>query len=208
MVRLGWLGRINKQSWQCLRRPEDIVYTSFTCGLSLTESLVYSPAFCTLEKATSVAAATFQLNCGVNFCPQFHHLALIKQTLLTIGKVCQRRSLIRPKFHCELTIFSMAVVVAQAVEQLHSVRASRVRIPGRTWLFFGRMLSIYSRWALGYILRKQVIESATYSSFFFPVSYHLRIVNISIALYQRKKIKSPKRGHERPIFKKNERQLC
>ena len=68
--------------------------------------------------------------------------------------------------------------------------------------FFGRMLSIYSRWALGYILRKQVIESATYSSFFFPVSYHLRIVNISIALYQRKKIKSPKEAGKAPYLKK------
>ena len=58
--------------------------------------------------------------------------------------------------------------------------------PGTDLAFFG-----YSHWALGYILRKQVIESATYSSFFFPVSYHLRIVNISIALYLRKKIKNP-----------------
>ena len=75
-----------------------------------------------------------------------------------------------------------AVVVAQAVEQWHSVRASRVRILGRTWLF-SEMLSIYSRWALGYILKKQVIESATYSSFFFPVSYHINVY-ISIVSYQ------------------------
>ena len=80
--------------------------------------------------------------------------------------------------------------------------------PGTDLAFFGRMLSIYSRWALGYILRKQVIESATYSSFFFPVSYHLRIVNISIALYQRKKIKSPKRGQDKLIFKKNLNLSC
>ena len=65
--------------------------------------------------------------------------------------------------------------------------------PGTDLAFFGRMLSIYSRWALGYILRKQVIESATYSSFFFPVSYHLSIVNISIALYQRKENKNPQK---------------
>ena len=92
--------------------------------------------------------------------------------------------------------------MAQAVERWHSVRASRVQIPGRTWLFFGRMLSIYSRWALGYIFRKLVIESATYSSFFFPVSYHLRIVNISIALYQRKKINPQKEAGKGPYLKK------
>ena len=74
--------------------------------------------------------------------------------------------------------------------------------PGTDLAFFGRMLSIYSCWALGYILRKQVIESATYSSFFFPVSYHLRIVNISIALYQRKKINPTKEAGKSPYLKK------
>ena len=33
------------------------------------------------------------------------------------------------------TYTNQAVVVAQGVERWHSVRASRVRVPGRTWLF-------------------------------------------------------------------------
>ena len=41
--------------------------------------------------------------------------------------------------------------------------------PGTDLAFFGRMLSIYSRWALGYILRKQFIESTLPSSFLFPI---------------------------------------
>ena len=35
----------------------------------------------------------------------------------------------------ELVSLPMAAVVAQAVEQLHSVRVGRVQIPGQTWLF-------------------------------------------------------------------------
>ena len=77
--------------------------------------------------------------------------------------------------------------------------------PWTNFAFFGRMLSIYSRWALGYILRKQVIESATYSSFFFPVSYHLKnMVNVSIVLYRRKENKIPQKEAEKgPYLKKS-----
>ena len=49
-----------------------------------------------------------------------------------------------------LIILMLAVVVAQVVERWHSVQPSRVRMPGRTWLFW-EMLSIYSRWVSGYL---------------------------------------------------------
>ena len=74
-------------------------------------------------------------------------------------------------------------MVAQAVERWHSVQGSRVQILGWTWLFV-EMLSIFSHLASGYLLREQVVKSATYSSFFIPVSYRLYSVNISIVSFQ------------------------
>ena len=46
---------------------------------------------------------------------------------------------------------STMVVVARAEERRHSARASRVRIPKLTWLFFGsELLPIYSCWVSGF----------------------------------------------------------
>ena len=75
-------------------------------------------------------------------------------------------------------------------------------------LAFSEMLFIYYCWALGYLSKKWVLWNATYSSVFFPVSYHLTIVNISIDSYQwikERKNEIPEkrpgeagRGRERP----------
>ena len=95
-------------------------------------------------------------------------------------------------------VTSQAVVVAPVEEPRYSVQASKVQIPGQT-CFFRKCHQMYSHWAFGYLLITCHKSVRAYSSSFFPVSYHLNIVNISIAsINQERKYKNTKRGRERP----------
>ena len=95
------------------------------------------------------------------------------------------------------------VVVAQVVEQQHSVCADRVQIPGRTLAFFQFRIAV-NLFSLGVGLF--IIMRTLPSSFLFPIIiYHCENYQLSANNVPREKKEkiNPKRGRERPKFKKN-----
>ena len=53
--------------------------------------------------------------------------------------------------YCRCGFLSLKVVIAQVVDQWHSIRAGWVGIPGQTWRFYrSEWLSIYSHRVLGF----------------------------------------------------------
>ena len=125
----------------------------------------------------------------------FHH------KLLGLAFIFRGKAVVGPWMDLLKDTFHFAVVVAQVVERWHSVQASWVRVPDGLW-FFGNPIYLFSL-GVGLSLKKTTHKNATYSSFFFPVSHHLSIVNISIVLCQwikeRKIKKIPNRGWEKPF---------
>ena len=72
-------------------------------------------------------------------------------------------------------LYLWAVVVAQAVEWWHSVRASQVRIPGRTWLFFRKNAINLFLLGVGLYLKKTSHRKC--SILFLLLSYFLSFNN-------------------------------
>ena len=94
------------------------------------------------------------------------------------------------------------MVVAQAVERQHSVRASRVQILGWTWLFRKCNQSIFAgRWAFS---KERIIK--WHLLFFLLCCFlsfkHCKCINCIVPMNQEKENKNPKRGRERPTFLK------
>ncbi len=74
-------------------------------------------------------------------------------------------------------------MVAQAVEQQISVRAGRVRIPGRPWLFRQTVSILAGRWAFSINeVRDHTTRLYFHSSFLFPILITNYCVNLSIVI--------------------------
>ena len=106
-------------------------------------------------------------------------------------------------------LLSMAVVVAQAVERRHSVRAGRVRIPEaprvRILAFFVSdvVVNLFSLGVGHFFLSIKWDLSIKVTSLFFPISYHQQcLCNIALSIVTQMWKINPKRGREWPIFKK------
>ena len=99
----------------------------------------------------------------------------------------------------------LAVVVAQVVEQWHSVHAGQVWIPGGTWLFWSRIDVYLFSLGIGLSLRMCNRTVHTPSSVFSNFLSSFATVNVLIVFYQwtKKRKINPKRGQERPKLNKS-----
>ena len=96
-----------------------------------------------------------------------------------------------------------AAVVAQAVEQHFSVRAGQVRIPGRPWLFRQTVSILAGRWAfsINRVLYHAMRDTSILLSCFLSSLSIIVCQSINCNQCTKREI-NPKRGRERPIFKK------